>query len=70
MLSEDCTIIDEEGSDTSSRIIRKLFIFISIYLTSCNILVGDMSCDGEDFVGTRPDALVSGTVDLWEEGVF
>ena len=29
-----------------------------------------MSCDGEDFVGTGPDVLGSGTVDLWEEGVF
>ena len=73
-MSEGCTSIDEEGSDISNIIIITLHIYIFnyiyIYLTSYNILVGDMSCDGEDFVGTGPDALGSATVDLWEEGAF
>ena len=47
-----------------------IYTYIYIYLTSYNILVGDMSCDGEDFMGTRHDALGIGTVYLWEEGVF
>ena len=69
MFSEGCTSIDEEGSDISNIIIKH-FIYIYLYLTSYNILVGDMSCDGEGFVGTGPDALGIGTVYLWEEGVF
>ena len=47
-----------------------IYTYIYIYLTRYNILVGDMICDGNDLVGTGPDALGSTTVDLWEEGVF
>ena len=49
---------------------NKKIIYIYIYLTSYNILVRYIRFDGEDFLGTGPDALGIGTVEFWEEGVL